>query len=358
MRSHHDNGVLNTIRKETAAILRDAIGDVRHVALLDAPNQRNVGDTLIWLGEVVYLEQLGYTITHVSDLLGYDAEALRRDLPPGGVVLLHGGGNFGDLWVGHQAFRERIAQELPDYRIVQLPQSVLFSDPERAATANTLLSRHPDFTLLLRDSLSIERAQQQLPGITSSFCPDMALGYEPPPRGRSERRARDLLVIARADRESASGLRDIDHSWASPLPFRVTDWWLDAGEPATWRLARAVTRVNSFLVRARRKARLTFKTGFPVPQLPQRWLRCALETLNRCNIEYAIDLFAPAKVVVVDRLHAHVLAALLGIPNIILDNNYRKLGAVYDDYTGRFDTASYCTDVSDARSRLQEVATH
>jgi pyruvyl transferase EpsO len=345
------------IRKETARILRDTIGDVKNVALLDAPNQRNVGDTLIWLGEAAYLEQLGYTITHMSDLLGYDAEALRRDLPPGSVVLLHGGGNFGDLWVGHQALRERIAQELTDYRIVQLPQSVLFSDPQRAATANALISRHPDFTLLLRDSLSIERARQQLPGISLRFCPDMALGYEPPPLKRAEAYPRDLLVIARADREAASGLRNIDQAWASPLRLRITDWWIDAREPAAWRLARAVTRVNSFLVRARRKARSTSKLGLPVPQMPQRWLRFALETLNRCNIEYALDLFTSAKGVVVDRLHAHVLASLLGIPNVILDNSYRKLGAVYDDYTGRLDTAVYCTDLVDARSRLQEMMT-
>lgn len=355
LRSPHDSEFLNAIRRETLSTLQDAIGDAENVAILDAPNQRNVGDTLIWLGELAYLRQLGYTITHVSDLLGYDAGALRRDLPPGGVVLLHGGGNFGDIWVGHQAFRERVARELPDYRLVQLPQSILFSDPDRAATANDLLSQHPDFTLLLRDSLSIERARQQLPALSIRFCPDMALGFEPPLQKHGVQRARELLVIARADRESASGLHSVDPSWASPLPLHITDWWADASEPLSWRLARAVTRVNSFLVRAARKTRSVTRLSLPAPRVPQRWLRFALETLNQCNIDYALELFSSAKGVAVDRLHAHVLAGLLGIPHVILDNSYRKLGAVYDDYTGRLDTARYCTDLADARSRLEEI---
>ena len=46
---------------------------------------------------------------------------------------------------------------------------------------------------------------------------------------------------------------------------------------------------------------------------------------------------------------------LLGIGHVMLDNNYRKLGAVFDDYTGVFSTATYCTDLGEARARLQQI---
>jgi pyruvyl transferase EpsO len=39
-------------------------------------------------------------------------------------------------------------------------------------------------------------------------------------------------------------------------------------------------------------------------------------------------------VVVTDRLHAHLLSLLLGIPHAVLDNSYGKLSRFLDAWTG------------------------
>jgi exopolysaccharide biosynthesis predicted pyruvyltransferase EpsI len=46
---------------------------------------------------------------------------------PDGIVLLHGGGNFGDEWPEHQRLREQILREHRDRPVVVLPQAVQFS---------------------------------------------------------------------------------------------------------------------------------------------------------------------------------------------------------------------------------------
>ena len=254
---------LEQIRDRTATVLREAIGDARDVAVLDAPNQRNVGDSLIWEGELAYLERLGLRIRYVSDLNGFDAAALRRALPRDGVVLLHGGGNFGDLWLGHQLHREQLAAELTDYRIVQLSQSIFFGDESRAAEANRIIGAHPDFRVLIRDELSMARAEKLLPDVARTYCPDMALGYQAAFPEGLRRAPSEVLVIARADKESASGLRQIPQDWLSPYPVRVTDWGLHRSDPLDWRVARLLARLNHKLVAVRRRL------GIPVPPLPQ-----------------------------------------------------------------------------------------
>ncbi|WOF22359.1 polysaccharide pyruvyl transferase family protein [Microbacterium betulae] len=349
MLNQQDSDHLAKLRTETKNTLRETIGDTRHVAIIDAPNQRNVGDSLIWEGELAYLTQLGYEISYVCDLNSYDPKDVRRRLPKGGTVLLHGGGNFGDLWPGHQALRERAVADLHDYRIVQLSQSVYFSDDERARAANRVLGAHPDFRVLLRDTLSLQRASRLLPDLNCTFCPDMALGYSPRLPDGVAREPREVLVIARADKESASGLRSIDSDWAAPYELHVTDWGLHASDPLGWKAARLVARFNHKIVAVRRRLHV------PLPSLPQRLLQRVVLYINARNADSALRLYAQARAVVVDRLHAHVLSVLLGIPHVMLDNNYRKLGAVFDDYTGEFTTARYSLDLDDARRQTQEV---
>ena len=96
------------------------------VVLLDFPNHGNVGDSAIWRGEVTWLRQTVGASRFVCEIANYCNEQLRAVLKDAGTILLHGGGNLGDLWPTHQVFRERILDEFPDRRVIQLPQSIQF----------------------------------------------------------------------------------------------------------------------------------------------------------------------------------------------------------------------------------------
>jgi exopolysaccharide biosynthesis predicted pyruvyltransferase EpsI len=45
-------------------------------------------------------------------------------------------------------------------------------------------------------------------------------------------------------------------------------------------------------------------------------------------------LLSSGRVVITDRLHAHLLCLLAGIPHAVLDNSYGKLGGFLDRWTG------------------------
>jgi len=63
------------------------------------------------------------------------------------------------------------------------------------------------------------------------------------------------------------------------------------------------------------------------------------------RLRRGLAVLAEGKTVISDRLHGHVLATLMQIPNIIIDNSYGKLSSFHDtwmrDVTGvRFAASS------------------
>lgn len=116
------------------------------LALFDFPSFCNVGDNAIWLGESEYLTSRhpASPIVWVAD----NSSASSGELPKlvaDCVILIHGGGNFGDLWPHHQVLHERIVGHYRDHRIIQFPQSIHFENPCHADRCREVLSTHPDF---------------------------------------------------------------------------------------------------------------------------------------------------------------------------------------------------------------------
>jgi len=79
----------------------------------------------------------------------------------------------------------------------------------------------------------------------------------------------------------------------------------------------------------------------------------------KMNVCSALNQFGRAKVVATNRLHAHILATLLGIPHVVTDNSYGKISALYNDYSGQFETAHWASSldesISDAKKLMQET---
>jgi exopolysaccharide biosynthesis predicted pyruvyltransferase EpsI len=330
------DAVVAELQRQTLGTLQEAIAAAAGstVALLDFPSHQNVGDSMIWAGEAAYLRRLGLRVGYRADHHRFEPRALRR-LPGDAPVLLHGGGNFGDLWPEYQAFRERIVADMRDRAIVQLPQSVWFASPRSAARANRVLGGHPRFTLLVRDSESLARVCEQLPDVRAMLCPDAALGLGSiAPRTVAQRRD---IALLRGDREA--GARGSDAF--AVQGFERVDWGLRGGRSWLWKAVRAPGRVHRCHPRARPLVRPLVGRGY--------------DAMIALNIDAGVRMFSGAQRLVTDRLHAHVLAALMGIPHVVLDLGYGKIHAVFADYTHRFPSAHCARDVGEARRLLESL---
>jgi exopolysaccharide biosynthesis predicted pyruvyltransferase EpsI len=277
----------------------------RRCALLDFPDHGNVGDSAIWAGEIVALKALGVEIVYVATGLSFSAEVLRARMPEG-VILIHGGGNFGTVWPECQAHRESVLTRFRDYPIVQLPQSVYYDDDAALEQTRTLIAAHPDFTMLVRDEASRDIAERRL-GARTIMCPDSAFFLHD--HLLRDAPAVDILTLARTDKERVSnGLESLLST--SGRSFEIADWLDDPMTPSR-RLAN--------LIWPRASGRLTACPGF-FATLQAAWNGAAMARIRR-----GCTLLSHGKVVVTDRLHAHILCTMLGIPHVVLDNNYGKV---------------------------------
>jgi len=285
------------LRNRLLQTMAEIIPRGSRVALLDFPDHTNVGDSAIWLGELVTLRHLESKICYVATRMTYQAERLRRALGPDGIVLLHGGGNFGDLWPRHQDHREQVVRELREYPIVQLPQSICFQDRGRLDEARRILRAHDRFTVVVRDndSLTVARAMLELPAV---LCPDsaFALGAIERPHGPVQ----PVVWLSRDDHEGP----------AAPVSAGenvIREDWIQ--EPSTL-LLRAATMVRRL----------------PHPQaLTRRIFQAQVEA----RVARGCALISRGAALVTNRLHGMILSILMGIPPFVYDTRQGKIGAFH-----------------------------
>jgi pyruvyl transferase EpsO len=291
------------------------------LAILDFPDIKNVGDSAIWAGEIAYLrDRHGKRPSYVST---------QRDLSPSaaegaigsGPIFIQGGGTFGDIWAGHQPFRERILELWPDRRIIQLPQSIHYSSIARADETARVIGRHKNFVLLCRDEESKHFAEKHFDCVVR-LCPDMALAIgsiEP-----STEPSIPVLAMLRADREKVD--RDLSLSYAD-IP--VEDWITESAHSV-------------------RKAKLFGVVG-ALPSCSRNDIRFAKYNAAATNrLARGVRQLSRAKVVVTDRLHVHIISLLLGKPHAVLDNSYGKVSGFMAAFSGNNDLSYRATSLADA----------
>jgi exopolysaccharide biosynthesis predicted pyruvyltransferase EpsI len=211
-------------------------------ALIDFPDHPNVGDSMIWLGELEALRQLGVRLKYVCTDQSYDPVALRHCLNERTAILIHGGGNFGTLYVRHQRLRERVLEDFPRQRTIQMSQSINFQRADALEQMQRIIARHRDFHFLVRDKRSLDFASLNF-DCTMDLCPDFALLMGP--QASQQRPRADYFVLARTDKEKGTDWSEavaarpnatiIQGDWLKADPFEAR---LSAGTQLARRAAK------------------------------------------------------------------------------------------------------------------------
>lgn len=323
---------LHEFRNCIRRVLDPLVAESARCALVGFPHHDNVGDSLIWLGELSYLSEASVEIGYMCDRHTYSARALKNCLGTDGLILIHGGGNFGDLWPPEQELRERVITDFPSSPIVQLPQSIHFEEERNLQRVRRILDSHPSFTLLVRERQSQQMGSDEL-GVEAHMCPDMALMM--PALTRHGTPDFDVVWLSRTDREARGEIGRPD----SNLTVNKCDWVGGAKPPQGYTslsrraLGAAKRRLVSIPAISRRLDR---------PQ-PVGYLDYAERQLARGSA-----LLARSRLVITDRLHGHILSLLLGIPHILLDNSYGKLSRFYESWSTEIDGVWWADSASDA----------
>ena len=293
----NDAAVIAALQASIVASIKPYLRNVKAVALVDHPDHLNRGDSAIWFGEEILFNWLNISIVYKctntnSKSHDYcDVANLRKAVEPylkerTALVAMHGGGNLGDLWKGPEEFRYNLIKKLPDVPILLLPQSIFFKEKKNIQKAKTAYSNAANFTLLVRDRPSFDFVRNHFPGVHTALVPDMALmiGHRPRPIEPTY----DILWLRRSDHERIPKFEPPLDGWPLNITVHFGDW-----------LAEVPGLSNPSENTLSSRARIRAFDGF-------RYL-------------------AQGKVVICDRLHAHILSTMMSIPHVVLDNSYGKV---------------------------------
>jgi pyruvyl transferase EpsO len=283
------------------------------------------------------LRRLGVAVRHASDRHRIRMAAIAA-LPADVPILMHGGGNLGDLWLAYQEFREHIVGIFPQRRIIQLPQSIHFSSRAREEVAAERLRRHPDLTVLVRDAESLTIARDRM-GLRARLCPDAAFGIDPSTLPAAPRSRHHTFRLWRTDKEAREAAGAPEAAGPTPPGDPTADWQRherDLTRTVMLRLAGTLNQRGGARPASSRVAAALYHG------VAERELRRGIRMLDQGHL------------VVTDRLHAVILALLSGHPVVWSDNSYRKIERVLGTW---LPDAQQCTQTGNRAAAAQFAVT-
>ena len=312
-----------------------------HICIIDPPGHPNVGDSAILLGELNFLKRK-FPRAKLSfyDVHSYSPKA-DSFIEEATLLLLHGGGNFGDIWPHHQDLRMRILERFPHKPIIQLPQSIYFGDEANLKATAAKIKTQSGFTLFVRDLNSLEFARRMFE-CEVILAPDMAFAM---PSIRRKSPTVDCLCLLRTDKEVA-----IDHEIimnvlrAANKSFEVCDWITESRHFSRHLVARLDTKLNNL---TRRYPALTAPFRSITMRLRQHYATQRLVD--------GLELLSKGAIVVTDRLHAHILCCLLDIPHFVFDSLGWKISAFHATWTQESHNTRLIMSPEDFSSQWDEV---
>lgn len=260
----------------------------------------------------------GYDVAHVCrkcqggvqpfphDIPICDTPRIRDAIGDSGVVLLHGGGNWGNLYLNVQQCRKAHMSELAAAGIrnfIGMPQSMCYG----AETIDQdLLADEADLDMLRKAGVNVKLYWRQLDSYEHAsgaiisaehvMTPDVAWAIGP--LFRNTPASVDIVLLLRRDGETTPGFKDIVNAIKpmladSEVTYTIIDW----------------------------KDLPTIPEAHPRMAAPNAYM------FAEAAAYAANTILSQGRVVVTNRLHATILATLMHMPVFYADNTYGKIKA-------------------------------
>lgn len=291
--------------KAQLSLVEKQLAASKNIIRIDIPMHLNVGDLLIDWGTEVFLESICRKPRLRLSVLDFQhgVHKIKRD----DTLLLHGGGNLGDIYPLHENLRQRVLKDFPNNKVIVCPQTIYFKDAEKQKTVLDAYARHSDCHVFVRDVKSFETLKKH--NVNCDLCPDMAHALWRSQNG--------LQPVYQGEGRLLFFRKDIEANGSQGTLVEGLDWsdLIHKGDKAF--------------------AKYVFAS---IKRCPPHGLRRLLGTLwNRRRariIKLCINTFSTVEEIQTDRLHGLILGCLLGKKVIYSDNSYGKLSSYCDAWLG------------------------
>ena len=284
--------------------------------LLDVPYYTNIGDTLIWEGTKHFLKNIPHKCLYTASVETYKY----RPLPQNTIILMQGGGNFGDLWRRHKDLRLEVVKSYPNNRIIILPQTVFYKNIAVFREDAKVLNSHKDLHICARDTGSLNFLQQALT-CNLLLVPDMAFCISSKLLKKySKKEGERTLFLKRNDLEFC------EYDFNSYITenrsmLDICDW------PTMEQQFKAKAYLDKLLWHKEQIGR--------IPDIYADWV------FRPHQVKKGVEFVSQYKKVYTTRLHVAILSLLLNKEIVFFDNSYGKNSSFYDTWLTEVDNITF-----------------
>eukprot|EP00210_Caulerpa_lentillifera_P004921 g4696.t1 len=325
------NKCLEDIRARMITDYKPFFENVRAIALVDVALHDNMGDSILWRAAIHLSTIFGHTVNyvctgsqkaggHLKSFPQCNTTKLINFMENRGLVMYHGGGNWGDLYRPIQEYRMQMLKELGDaynttqanFKVIQLPQSIVYATNNHQNYTykdDVLVNSLPDqmFTLFTRQDDSLVWATHHYKdNIGIRMSPDIAfiLGALSP----TEKPIKDVIFIMRRDFE--------DNESDTNLKSAVAERFNGTG--------------------------LTYSfQGYNYANHSTEYVYEHPTLVSDVRLQSVIRTISKGRLLITNRFHGHVIGMMMGKTTFWIDTVQKKIG---HSRTVAFDSSEHCTD--------------
>ena len=261
--------------------------------IIATPVHGNLGDQAIVMAEKQMLASLGYGKNKVVEVPNpiylKERTFLQKFIKNSDWIIIDGGGNLGSLWPWEDDKISQIISDYPNNKITIFPQTIYYgntkADQVRLEKNRAIYEQHKQLNIFFRDYQSYSYFINNFPKTKAFYSPDVVLYMQ---RMKSKAERKGALLCLRKDIEKVLEDKDIQE---------MRKFLASKGINYSY-----TTTVIDKKVTARTRER----------ELMKKW-----------------NEFSSAQIVITDRLHGMIFAAITGTPCVALDNKSKKVSGVY-----------------------------
>ncbi|KZE43899.1 polysaccharide pyruvyl transferase family protein [Rossellomorea marisflavi] len=245
-------------------------------------------------------------------------KSIKRVINHEDIVTIVGGGNMGDLYEGYEELRRNIVKTFKENRIISFPQTIDFSDTRSGKNSlNRTIkayNSHPRLSIFAREEISYNKMKEIFPRNNVELVPDIVLSQHKGIEIKNNRKGiilclRDDLEQSISDTFKADLIKYVKNL---ETPFEFYDTHLGSENLSNVDLSR--------------------------------------------ELEKILGQFSKSQLVITDRLHGMIFAAITGTSCIVLPNSNHKIIGTYEKWLKEISSITLLKDTKSS-SEMKKILT-
>ena len=289
----------------------------QYIYVMLEPDHDNIGDQGIAYAQQKFVEdnfkEYNKVFVLERDYIRYK-NIWKKVINKNDIIMLHGGGNFGNQYMHHENTRRDVIKNFKENKIVLFPQTIHFTDDKigykELQNSIEIYSAHNNLTLIAREEKSFETMKKIFINNNIILTPDIVLylnKLEP-------KLKREKIVICFRDDEEAI----LENKEKEDI-INICKKYSENIEITDMRARKTIDRE---------------------------------ERNNILNNKF--NQFKSAKIVITDRLHGMIFAAVSGTPCIVFSNYNHKVKGTYK-WIEHLDYIKFATNINNVEDYIKEL---